>query len=232
MTRLFDLAQISPEEFTKGVAECPAVAIAVGTIEWHGNHLPLGFDTLKAHALCQRIAEQVGCFLAPPLFYGYAYHFYQKNLMPAMYCNLDAFREYLRSIIESFFYIGFRVIFILSGHYENLQMLAIRTAAQTVMDDIEGLSVICHSEDEYTVTEGYHGDHAGTYETSLGMALLGDMTHPYEAPEQTRMGSSTGLGENLTQIIVRKASAEIRHALANPGWSQPKSWVPALEDIE
>ena len=241
-SKLVDLARISLAEFRKNIKRCPAVTMAIGSIEWHGAHLPLGFDTLKADALCRRIASDAGCFAAPPLFYGYAYHFNQQGLMPAMYSNLDAFREYLKSIFDSFYDIGFRVIFTITGHYENLQVLTLKTAAQIVMDERDGLRIFCHKEPDFTAESGHGGDHAGFYETSLGLAMFPELVHmdrggkandlnvgikpkgERKPPnfeswvtyfEDGKSKASAFEGQKLVEMIVHKGADEIRNALAD-----------------
>lgn len=248
---LVDIAKVSPLEFREHVARCPAVTMAIGSIEWHNAHLPLGLDTLKADALCRRIANEMGCFAAPPIFYGYPYHFSQSGLMPTMCCDLDALQKYLTSIFRSFHAIGFRVVFVLSGHYENLQLLTIRSAAQIAMDECPNLSVITHMEPELTFLEGYMGDHAGPYETSLALAMFPELVNLGADPksaewepvgednqklkdpgwknwaihlEETKKTSSAEYGEKVAGVVVTKAIEEIRFALEHPGWNPPRSW--------
>jgi hypothetical protein len=40
-----------------------------GLIEWHGRHLPLGNDALKAHAILVKVAEQSGGAVYPPVYF-------------------------------------------------------------------------------------------------------------------------------------------------------------------
>ena len=45
--------------------------LPLGTVEWHGGHLPVGLDGLTAHGLCVRgRAARTGGLVYPPLFYG------------------------------------------------------------------------------------------------------------------------------------------------------------------
>jgi creatinine amidohydrolase len=47
----------------------PIAWLPLGTIEWHGRHLPLGFDGLKAEALCTHAAREIGGVVFPPAYY-------------------------------------------------------------------------------------------------------------------------------------------------------------------
>ena len=39
-----------PAQLEKAIKQFPVVYVPFGLIEWHGRHLPLGNDALKAHA--------------------------------------------------------------------------------------------------------------------------------------------------------------------------------------
>jgi len=49
---------------------CPVVYIPVGTLEWHGEHNPLGADTLQAEGLAALAARRGGGLVFPPLYFG------------------------------------------------------------------------------------------------------------------------------------------------------------------
>jgi len=48
----------------------PAAFIGLGGLEWHGEHLAVGNDALKAEKLCELAAAQSGGFAFPTLWYG------------------------------------------------------------------------------------------------------------------------------------------------------------------
>ena len=41
------LEELRPRELEARLAEKPALVLALGTIEWHSHHLPLGLDLLE-----------------------------------------------------------------------------------------------------------------------------------------------------------------------------------------
>ena len=49
-----------PADFIKAVNELPVFIMPTGLLEWHGNHLPLGQDTLKAYGICMEVARKLG----------------------------------------------------------------------------------------------------------------------------------------------------------------------------
>jgi len=40
--------ELTPDEFTHRLAECPVAYLPLGTLEWHSTHLPLGSDGLQS----------------------------------------------------------------------------------------------------------------------------------------------------------------------------------------
>lgn len=61
---------LRPSEIVPLREACPICYIPIGTLEWHGPHLPIGTDTFQAEALAVRAAEIGGGLAFPPLWFG------------------------------------------------------------------------------------------------------------------------------------------------------------------
>ena len=61
---------LRPEQIVARRKECPVVYIPLGTLEWHGEHNPVGADTLQAEGLAILCAQKGGGLVFPPLYYG------------------------------------------------------------------------------------------------------------------------------------------------------------------
>ncbi len=61
---------LRPAQVVARRKECPVLYIPIGTIEWHGEHNPLGADTLQAEGIAIRAARQGGGLVFPPLYFG------------------------------------------------------------------------------------------------------------------------------------------------------------------
>ena len=72
--------EMLPHEILSRREKFPAAFIGLGTIEWHGEHLAVGNDALKAEKLCELAAAKSGGFAFPTLWYG----------EPRMTCLLEA----------------------------------------------------------------------------------------------------------------------------------------------
>ena len=61
---------LCPKGFRKRLDEMPIAYLPLGTLEWHGPHLPLGADGIQSKGLFKIMAEEVGGIVLPSLFVG------------------------------------------------------------------------------------------------------------------------------------------------------------------
>jgi len=147
----------------------PVVYVPFGLIEWHGAHLPLGNDALKAHGILVKCAQRFGGAVYPPVYFHAG--FQQEHLVPVL---TDLFQRLKRT--------GFRVILGVSGHNIREQIDMIDRALAPVLEDgsVAGMALW-----EVTLSQGPESstDHAAKWETSnmmffypqtVDMAKLGD----------------------------------------------------------
>jgi len=150
-----------PGQLESAARAFPVVYVPFGLIEWHGRHLPLGNDALKAHAILIKAAEQFGGVVYPPVYF----HnwFDQDHLVPVI---TDLFRR-LKTL-------GFRVIIGVSGHNVDEQIDMISKALEPVVADgtVAGIGLW-----EMTLSrcEESNSDHAAKWETSNMMFLYPDL---------------------------------------------------------
>ena len=63
-------AELLPRDFRRRLAERPIAYLPLGTLDWHGEHLPLGADALQSEALMVECARQMGGIVLPPIHLG------------------------------------------------------------------------------------------------------------------------------------------------------------------
>lgn len=63
-------AELMPSEFRKRLAEKPLAYLPLGTLEWHGEHMPIGSDAYQAEALMVECARRYGGIVLPPIHMG------------------------------------------------------------------------------------------------------------------------------------------------------------------
>ncbi|MCF0105152.1 MAG: creatininase family protein [Holdemanella sp.] len=182
--------EMHPDEFVQARDAFPVCYLPLGTLEWHGYHLPLGADGIQSEELFKRTALKVGGIVMPMLFLGpdkreedymgmdicrenrvepYAN---QKLVGSAYWVEDRLFEEMLLQIAYNVSRMGFKVL-VAHGHGPSAY------AFMKLKDTIEkryNLICICPFEfinDEYA----YMNDHASSNETSILMAIDKDYVH-------------------------------------------------------
>ncbi len=174
---------LRPGQLEAAARAFPVVYVPFGLIEWHGRHLPLGNDALKAHAFLVKTAEQFGGVVYPPVFFHD--EFGQEIMVPVV-----------TKLFEKLKAAGFRVIIGVSGHNVQGQIDMINTSLAPVTADgtIAGMGMweITLSECEESAT-----GHAAKWETSNMMYCYPrfvDMAELGTEPLEPDMGPPAGIG--------------------------------------
>jgi creatinine amidohydrolase len=167
--RTFRYELMYPEQFAEAVAGCPVAYVPLGLLEWHGDHLPLGVDGLKSHALCLAVARAVGGGVVLPPFYVGRPGF--TSFPGTMTYRHEVVRDMLVGALEELEKMGFRVVLLLAGHYGRPQQETIAEAV-AAFSTHSAVKVLALCETEAVEHLGYRGDHGGPWETSMTLALL------------------------------------------------------------
>ncbi|NIP28587.1 MAG: creatininase family protein [Phycisphaerae bacterium] len=172
-----------PDQLEAAAREFPVVYVPFGLIEWHGKHLPLGNDALKAHGILVKTAEHFGGVVYPPVYFHNGFD--QKMFVPV-----------LTELFERLKKTGFRVIIGVSGHNVRGQIDMINQALKPVTADgsVAGVGLW-----EITLSKGPESgsDHAAKWETSNIMFLypdLVDMSTLGTGPLAPNMKPPDGIG--------------------------------------
>jgi len=151
---------LRPGQLEAAIRKFPVAYVPFGLIEWHGRHLPLGNDALKAHAILVKCAEEFGGVVYPPQWLHNGFN--QEHLVPI-------YTELFQRLKKT----GFRVIIGVSGHNVQGQIDMINQALEPVTSDgtVAGIGLweitLSHCEDSST-------DHAAKWETSNMMFFYPD----------------------------------------------------------
>jgi len=70
MTEKVLYLELNPQEFKERISKAPIAYLPLGTLEWHGRHLPLGTDGLISSGFFTELARKVGGIVLPMLFLG------------------------------------------------------------------------------------------------------------------------------------------------------------------
>lgn len=174
---------LRPGQLEAAGRKFPVVYVPFGLIEWHGRHLPLGNDALKAHGILVKCAEKFGGVVYPPVYFHAGFP-----------------REHLAPVLTHLFLrlkqTGFRVIIGVSGHNIQEQIDMINQALEPVVADgtVAGLGLW-----EVTLSQGPESntDHAAKWETSNMMFFypeLVDLSELGDGPLNLDMKPPSGIG--------------------------------------
>lgn len=162
--------EMFPHEFKLALNKNPLAYLPLGSMEYHGYHNVLGLDSLKAWKICQLAAEKTGGIVFPPLYLGVDawpdidLQKYPNKQFDCYHLDVKLYKQMLESYFYRMIRIGFKRIFVLAGHYPNVEIA--KLASQKYKDTN---FVIVKEPD---LVDGETGDHAGKWETSLLMVLF------------------------------------------------------------
>lgn len=190
--------ELTPKEFRARLAEAPIAYLPLGTLEWHGEHLPLGSDGLQSQGFFMELARFAGGIVLPMLFLGPdgreevgGREYYGMDIIghpegqpaqldgSAYWIDNDGFGLVLEAVLKQLKRAGFRIV-VAHGHGPSTFFVK---AHIDEWREKFGLEVfICWREDESDGL-GVQTDHAAANETSIMMALHPDLVQMENLPE-------------------------------------------------
>jgi creatinine amidohydrolase len=176
--------ELSMKEAERAADAGKVVIVPVGSVEEHGDHLPLCTDSLQPEHVASEVAKKTKCLVAPPLRYGVCNS--TRNFSGTISLGFESLHMVVRDILEELIRNGFFRILVLSGHAGQTHMAALRLAAQEVVghhsrddSDKKPRIMVCSDYDFAYELRGKYFDakdgHAGTIETSRVMAIRPDL---------------------------------------------------------
>ena len=186
-----------PYEIVPARRAKPVAYLPLGGLEWHGEHMAVGNDALKAQRLCELAAQRGGGLAMPVLWYGEPRisHLMETNaedkddIIKAMKLKrahftrnpfgttadeqVDFYQKLVMHTLIQIYTLGFKAIVILTGHYPLYDWAQpVTEAFNEHHDDCKAYAGIEFHYDLRALSAGkVGGDHAAKWETSYLMAL-------------------------------------------------------------
>jgi creatinine amidohydrolase len=112
------IAEMTQDEFREAIKESQKAIFPVGATEGYGLHLPLGSDWLVTYEVAKRAAKVSGCFVAPPVPYGFSEDMmdYPGTLTVSTMTIIAIYRDVLDSLRRQ----GIKKVLFLCGHVSNI----------------------------------------------------------------------------------------------------------------
>ena len=184
--------ELQPAEFVEKVNEFPVAYLPLGTIEWHGLHMPLGADGIQSKGFFELVAGRIGGIVLPMLFLGPdraekkgdSFYYGMDNFSfidehpqqlegSAYYVNEELFKTILDNIISNLKRAGFKMV-IAHGHGPSME--AFRAEHQHYLDKYD-MPTYTLADFGSEGDEGIMTDHAAFNETTLVMGLRPDLVN-------------------------------------------------------
>ena len=110
--------QLTADEFRVAARETGVCVIALGVLEKHATHLPLGTDYLNAHRIACLAAEKEPAVVFPPFYFG---QIYEALCFPgAVALKPTLLVELLQSVFDEIGRNGFAKIVVVYGVMINM----------------------------------------------------------------------------------------------------------------
>lgn len=189
MTEKVLYEELCPAEFQERLQACSVAYLPLGTLEWHGPHLPLGADGIQSQELFIQVARRIGGIVLPKLFLG-PDRFYrdpEKELYGMDICTGGTIvpyemqqlpgsaywmsdEEYCRMILRigaNLSRAGFTIL-VAHGHGPSIRQFAALKEELRLTCGLAGVTAFDFVEDERL---RFQNDHAAANETSITMAV-------------------------------------------------------------
>lgn len=225
------MERLRPDQFRTLREDTPLAYLPLGILEWHGPQNPMGLDGVKAHALCEHVAERVGGIVFPTLYYGSppatnyleVDHFHptipETYGLPAENFSTDLFNfgkrvdqwhlfgQLLDQTLRQIARYGFEATLVLSGHYPLKMQQYLTISFQRDF----GIPIWFGHEGE--TCEPPEGDHAAQWETSITWALEPDTVDPASFPSAGEPNPPGVFGDPVAEITAELAEANLQRAI-------------------
>jgi creatinine amidohydrolase len=233
MPRTVRYELMRPGELREARDAAPIAYVPFGSLEWHGQQLPAGCDTLKAHAVLIRAAEQAGGVVVPPVYFGYL-----DPWKPFTFRGLDedAIDKLYGTIFASLVHWGFKVLIGVTGHNVDPQRKAIQRAIDRVSRPGEVVGIGVWEVDLAADPERCNTDHAAKWETSdmmylhpdcVDISILSEADFARQEPrdptafvggiygDDPRVHASREVGETCIELAAAAIARKARELLAS-----------------
>jgi len=234
--------RLTPSEFQDCLNKAPIAYLPLGTLEWHGAHLPLGSDFLQSQAFFIKLAQRVGGIVLPPLFlgpdkakeiegfeyYGMDIHGFLPNAPQqlkgsAYWIPSDLFLTLLEAVLKQISRAGFKIV-VAHGHGPSTD-LAIKNSKKLSKKFNLTIMTLWRNKKQRNPDMEFQYDHAATNETSIMMALHPDLVHMENLPKDKkkqplaiigkdpRTHASAKHGEKIIQLHLNRMESILKDQL-------------------
>jgi creatinine amidohydrolase len=222
-------AELTPQEFRDRLAAAPIAYLPLGTLEWHGEHLPIGSDGLQSAGFFTGLARQAGGIVLPMLFLGPdrmqeadGKELYGMDICTGMpegkrYKNQqlagsaywvpeETFRTIIEATLKQLRRAGFKIV-VAHGHGPSTGFFQKNAGQWKEKFGLE--TFVCWGSEYDQKGMGIQVDHAAMNETSLVMALRPELVQMERLPKDPNFWPVGVGGKDPREFASAKLGHEI-----------------------
>ena len=223
-------AELTPHEFRDRLAAAPIAYLPLGTLEWHGEHLPIGSDGLQSAGFFTGLAREAGGIVLPMLFLGpdrmekvdgkelygmdtlgegmaEGKRYKNQQLAGSAYwVPEETFRMIIEATLKQLSRAGFKIV-VAHGHGPSTGFFQKNAGRWKEKFGLETFT--CWGSEYDRKGMGIQVDHAAMNETSLVMALHPELVQMERLPKDPNSWPVGVGGKDPREL----ASAELGHEI-------------------
>ncbi len=200
-------SELTPDEFRKRLAEAPIAYLPLGTLEFHGEHMPLGADGIQPTEFFKEVASEIGGIVLPALFLGpdrvetvngNEYYgkdngnhpsldkqYYEPQILTgsAYWIPNEVFILILKGILKQLKRQGFKIV-VAHGHGPSTHQLINHASEWEKEFGIRIFNLWGTGNDDWN---GFMSDHGAMLETSVIMKYRPELVQMDKLPEDSNI---------------------------------------------